>query len=184
MCGVPRQTPRGEGGNHTIDIPAVQTRNRAQACRPGGEELSRCSATPPGLMVPAEIAAASACDSAMRAWIDMASPWGQPTPREKIRNSHGLSGTENLLGKRLPLHHPQPPSLAPALSALCPVLAFHQQLLPCVVYGFWPAPLYINGTVMLSPNALRFLDALSIYAVVNPSATTLTCFTFVTRLER
>jgi 2-polyprenyl-6-methoxyphenol hydroxylase-like FAD-dependent oxidoreductase len=52
------------------------------------------------------------------------------------------------------------------LSGLCLALALHQQSLPCTVYESRAAPLNIGGAVMLSPNALRVLDALGIYSAV------------------
>ncbi|KAK4454859.1 hypothetical protein QBC34DRAFT_103255 [Podospora aff. communis PSN243] len=64
---------------------------------------------------------------------------------------------------------PSPPKTAiigAGLSGLCLALALHQQSLPCIVYESRPAPLNIGGAVMLSPNALRILDALGIYALV------------------
>ncbi|KAK1753785.1 hypothetical protein QBC47DRAFT_430762 [Echria macrotheca] len=52
------------------------------------------------------------------------------------------------------------------LSGLCLALALHQQSLPCIVYESRAAPLNIGGAVMLSPNALRVLDALGIYSTI------------------
>ncbi|KAH8814821.1 hypothetical protein F5884DRAFT_151908 [Xylogone sp. PMI_703] len=49
------------------------------------------------------------------------------------------------------------------LSGLSLSLALHQQNIPCIVYESRPAPLNIGGAVMLSPNALRVLDALGVY---------------------
>ncbi|KUI65350.1 Salicylate hydroxylase [Cytospora mali] len=49
------------------------------------------------------------------------------------------------------------------LSGLTLALALHQQGISCTVYESRPAPLDIGGAVMLSPNALRVLDALHIY---------------------
>ena len=49
------------------------------------------------------------------------------------------------------------------LSGLTLALALHQQSIPCTLYEARSAPLDIGGAVMLSPNALRILDALDIY---------------------
>lgn len=49
------------------------------------------------------------------------------------------------------------------LSGLTLALALYQQGIPCTIYEFRPAPLNIGGAVMLSPNALRVLDALELY---------------------
>jgi 2-polyprenyl-6-methoxyphenol hydroxylase-like FAD-dependent oxidoreductase len=49
------------------------------------------------------------------------------------------------------------------LSGLSLALALHQQNIPCTVYESRSAPLNIGGAVMLSPNALKVLDALGVY---------------------
>jgi 2-polyprenyl-6-methoxyphenol hydroxylase-like FAD-dependent oxidoreductase len=49
------------------------------------------------------------------------------------------------------------------LSGLTLALALHQQAIPCRVYESRGSPLNIGGAVMLSPNALRVLDALGVY---------------------
>lgn len=49
------------------------------------------------------------------------------------------------------------------LSGLALALALHQQAIPCRVYENRGSPLNIGGAVMLSPNALRVLDALEVY---------------------
>ncbi|ERS96230.1 FAD dependent oxidoreductase [Sporothrix schenckii 1099-18] len=54
------------------------------------------------------------------------------------------------------------------LSGLTLALALHQQGIQATVYESRPAPSNIGGAVMLSPNALRVLDALSLYSVVKP----------------
>ncbi|PMD31526.1 FAD/NAD(P)-binding domain-containing protein [Hyaloscypha variabilis F] len=50
------------------------------------------------------------------------------------------------------------------LSGLSLALALHQQNIPCTLYERNNAPLNIGGAVMLSPNALKVLDALSVYS--------------------
>ncbi|KAE9366593.1 putative salicylate hydroxylase [Stipitochalara longipes BDJ] len=50
------------------------------------------------------------------------------------------------------------------LSGLSLALALHQQNIPCILYERNDAPLNIGGAVMLSPNALKVLDALSVYS--------------------
>ncbi|KAL1895442.1 hypothetical protein Sste5346_005248 [Sporothrix stenoceras] len=54
------------------------------------------------------------------------------------------------------------------LSGLTLALALHQQGIKSTIYESRPAPLNIGGAVMLSPNALRVLDALDVYSVVKP----------------
>ncbi|KAL4866139.1 hypothetical protein BDV12DRAFT_173344 [Aspergillus spectabilis] len=49
------------------------------------------------------------------------------------------------------------------LSGLALALALHQQSIPCTLYEARSAPLDIGGALMLSPNALRILDALGVY---------------------
>ncbi|TAQ90124.1 hypothetical protein B7494_g1583 [Chlorociboria aeruginascens] len=59
-----------------------------------------------------------------------------------------------------------PPKVAiigAGLSGLSLALALHQQNISCTVYESRPAPLNIGGAVMLSPNALKVLDALGVY---------------------
>ncbi len=50
------------------------------------------------------------------------------------------------------------------LAGLSLALALHQQNIPCTIYESRPAPLNIGGAVMLSPNALKVLDALKLYS--------------------
>ncbi|KAK1763648.1 FAD-dependent urate hydroxylase [Phialemonium atrogriseum] len=52
------------------------------------------------------------------------------------------------------------------LAGLTLAVALHQQSIPVTVYESRPAPLNIGGAVMLSPNALRVLDALGLYGSV------------------
>lgn len=49
------------------------------------------------------------------------------------------------------------------LAGLTLALALHQQGIKATVYEARPAPLNIGGAVMLSPNALRVLNALDVY---------------------
>ncbi|KAH0562724.1 hypothetical protein GP486_002617 [Trichoglossum hirsutum] len=49
------------------------------------------------------------------------------------------------------------------LSGLSLALALHQQKIGCTIYETRAAPLDIGGAVMLSPNALKVLDALGAY---------------------
>jgi 2-polyprenyl-6-methoxyphenol hydroxylase-like FAD-dependent oxidoreductase len=49
------------------------------------------------------------------------------------------------------------------LSGLCLTLALHRQGIESTVYESRAAPLNIGGAVMLSPNALKILDALEVY---------------------
>ena len=49
------------------------------------------------------------------------------------------------------------------LSGLCLALSLHQQGITATVYESRPAPLNVGGAVMLSPNALKILDALEVY---------------------
>jgi 2-polyprenyl-6-methoxyphenol hydroxylase-like FAD-dependent oxidoreductase len=49
------------------------------------------------------------------------------------------------------------------LSGVSLALALHQQSIPCTIYESRPAPLNIGGAVMLSPNALKVLQALGVY---------------------
>ncbi|KAL4769112.1 hypothetical protein BDW60DRAFT_210349 [Aspergillus nidulans var. acristatus] len=50
------------------------------------------------------------------------------------------------------------------LSGLALALALHQQSIVCTLYESRPAPLDIGGALMLSPNALRILDSIGVYA--------------------
>ncbi|KAL4815053.1 hypothetical protein BDW67DRAFT_186103 [Aspergillus spinulosporus] len=50
------------------------------------------------------------------------------------------------------------------LSGLALALALHQQSIACTLYESRPAPLDIGGAIMLSPNALRILDSIGVYA--------------------
>ncbi|KAN0092370.1 FAD/NAD(P)-binding domain containing protein [Hyaloscypha variabilis] len=54
------------------------------------------------------------------------------------------------------------------LSGLSLALALHQQNISCTLYERNDAPLNIGGAVMLSPNALKVLDALSVYSRIRP----------------
>lgn len=49
------------------------------------------------------------------------------------------------------------------LSGLALALSLHKQSIPCTVYEARSASLDIGGAIMLSPNALRILDAVGIY---------------------
>jgi len=61
---------------------------------------------------------------------------------------------------------PQVAIIGSGLAGLALGLALHQQGIPCAIYESRPAPLNIGGAVMLSPNALRVLDALEMYQEV------------------
>ena len=52
------------------------------------------------------------------------------------------------------------------LSGLALALALHRQGIKATIYESRPAPLNIGGAVMLSPNALKVLDALGVYSEV------------------
>lgn len=54
------------------------------------------------------------------------------------------------------------------LSGLTLALALHQQGIKATVYESRASPLNIGGAVMLSPNALKVLDALDLYRQVQP----------------
>ncbi|PYH98141.1 FAD/NAD(P)-binding domain-containing protein [Aspergillus ellipticus CBS 707.79] len=54
------------------------------------------------------------------------------------------------------------------LSGLALALALHQQSIPCTLYEARSAPLNIGGAIMLSPNALRILDQLGVFARIHP----------------
>jgi 2-polyprenyl-6-methoxyphenol hydroxylase-like FAD-dependent oxidoreductase len=59
-----------------------------------------------------------------------------------------------------------PPNVAiigAGLSGLSLALALHQQSIPFTLYERHSSPLNIGGAVMLSPNALKVLDALGVY---------------------
>lgn len=52
------------------------------------------------------------------------------------------------------------------LAGLTLALALHQQSIPVTVYESRPAPRNIGGAVMLTPNALKVLDAVGLYDLV------------------
>ncbi|KAJ5120044.1 hypothetical protein N7448_010713 [Penicillium atrosanguineum] len=54
------------------------------------------------------------------------------------------------------------------LSGLTLALALHKQGIPCTIYESRNASLDIGGAIMLSPNALRVLDAVDIYKTIKP----------------
>lgn len=54
------------------------------------------------------------------------------------------------------------------LSGLALALALHLQNIPCIIYEFREATLDIGGAIMLSPNALKVLDALGVYKKIAP----------------
>lgn len=54
------------------------------------------------------------------------------------------------------------------LSGLALALALHKQSIQCTIYESRSASLDIGGAVMLSPNALRILDALDVYKKIRP----------------
>ncbi|KAL2830972.1 FAD dependent oxidoreductase [Aspergillus pseudoustus] len=54
------------------------------------------------------------------------------------------------------------------LSGLTLALALHAQNIPCTLYEARSAPLNIGGAIMLSPNALRILDTLGVFARIKP----------------
>ena len=54
------------------------------------------------------------------------------------------------------------------LSGLTLALALDKQSIPCTIYESRSASLDIGGAIMLSPNALRILDAVGIYEKVKP----------------
>ncbi|UKZ78234.1 hypothetical protein TrVFT333_005970 [Trichoderma virens FT-333] len=54
------------------------------------------------------------------------------------------------------------------LSGLTLALALHRQNIPCILYESREASLDIGGAIMLSPNALKILDALGIYGKIAP----------------
>ncbi|KAJ0422010.1 FAD/NAD(P)-binding domain-containing protein [Aspergillus carlsbadensis] len=56
------------------------------------------------------------------------------------------------------------------LSGLTLALSLQAQGIPCTIYESRSAPLNIGGALMLSPNALRILDALGVYARIKNEA--------------
>ncbi|KAL3461723.1 FAD/NAD(P)-binding domain-containing protein [Aspergillus heterothallicus] len=56
------------------------------------------------------------------------------------------------------------------LSGLTLALALAQHSIPCTLYEARSAPLNIGGAIMLSPNALRILDALGVFARIRSEA--------------
>lgn len=54
------------------------------------------------------------------------------------------------------------------LSGLTLALALHRQNIPCTLYESREASLDIGGALMLSPNALKVLDALGVYKNIAP----------------
>ncbi|KAL2860109.1 hypothetical protein BJX68DRAFT_224310 [Aspergillus pseudodeflectus] len=56
------------------------------------------------------------------------------------------------------------------LSGLTLALSLHAQGIPCTIYESRSAPLNIGGALMLSPNALRILDALGVYPRIRSEA--------------
>lgn len=54
------------------------------------------------------------------------------------------------------------------LSGLTLALALQKQKIPCIIYESRSASLDIGGAIMLSPNALRILDAVGIYETIKP----------------
>ena len=52
------------------------------------------------------------------------------------------------------------------LAGLTLALALHKESIPVTVYESRSAPLNIGGAVMLSPNALKILDALGLYSTI------------------
>lgn len=54
------------------------------------------------------------------------------------------------------------------LSGLTLALCLHKQSIPCTIYESRSASLDIGGAIMLSPNALRVLDAIGIYETIKP----------------
>jgi 2-polyprenyl-6-methoxyphenol hydroxylase and related FAD-dependent oxidoreductases len=66
------------------------------------------------------------------------------------------------------------------LSGLTLALALHKQGIPCTVYESRNASLDIGGAIMLSPNALRVLDAVDIYKTIKPLGFNFTSLNFYT----
>ncbi|KAJ5577430.1 uncharacterized protein N7459_006394 [Penicillium hispanicum] len=54
------------------------------------------------------------------------------------------------------------------LSGLTLALTLHKQSIPCTIYESRHASLDIGGAIMLSPNALRVLDAVGVYEKIKP----------------
>ncbi|KAJ5396466.1 hypothetical protein N7509_004579 [Penicillium cosmopolitanum] len=54
------------------------------------------------------------------------------------------------------------------LSGLTLALCLQKQSIPCTIYESRSASLDIGGAIMLSPNALRVLDAIGIYEAIKP----------------
>lgn len=54
------------------------------------------------------------------------------------------------------------------LSGLTLALCLYKQSIPCTIYESRAASLDIGGAIMLSPNALRVLDAIGIYETIKP----------------
>jgi 2-polyprenyl-6-methoxyphenol hydroxylase-like FAD-dependent oxidoreductase len=54
------------------------------------------------------------------------------------------------------------------LSGLALALSLQKQGIPCIIYESRSASLDIGGAIMLSPNALRILDAIGIYKTIKP----------------
>lgn len=61
---------------------------------------------------------------------------------------------------------PEVSIIGAGLAGLALALALDQRHIPVVVFEARPAPLNIGGAVMLSPNALKILDALGIYDII------------------
>lgn len=63
---------------------------------------------------------------------------------------------------------PSPPLniaiIGAGLSGLSLALALHQQNIPCSIYERHTSPPSIGGAVILSPNALKIIDGLSMYS--------------------
>ncbi|OAR00366.1 hypothetical protein LLEC1_00308 [Akanthomyces lecanii] len=70
------------------------------------------------------------------------------------------------VGRGLPSTIDNVSVIGAGLAGLTLALALHQQSIPVTVYESRPAPLNIGGAVMLSPNALKVLDALGLYDMV------------------
>lgn len=70
-----------------------------------------------------------------------------------------------------PINMSPQPSIAiigAGLSGLALALSLHQQNIPSTLYETQPSPLDIGGAIMLSPNALRILDRLGVYSLLEP----------------
>ncbi|KAJ5198214.1 uncharacterized protein N7498_007331 [Penicillium cinerascens] len=66
------------------------------------------------------------------------------------------------------------------LSGLALALALHKQGIPCTIYESRHASLDIGGAIMLSPNALRVLNAVGIYKTIKPLGFEFTSLYFYT----